>query len=690
MSSTAHLSQGGVDLYLESIDGALVIRHWGASCELDGFPFGRSIPHSDFDEIQNPGVMREQSRGWLHYPTLSGHRNGQDWSTKFELKDLESSDNFFRATLIDDRAKLEIQWSGSLDKNGVLKLKALLTNHGDPYILNGFQYWLPLNDCAQEILDFTGRWGNERNPQRTPIAIGRHVREVMEGRSGHNNTIGMIALTPETNFRHGQAWAVALAWSGNSSYSVEKSFEGVQSLGAGEYLLPGEIILEKGQSYQAPELFALYSENGLDGLSASIHQHLRDRQNHPKKARPLTLNMWEAIYFNHDEEKIRALVDIAAEIGVERVVLDDGWFGSRKSDRQGLGDWREKSPFWPKGLSPISQYIRAKGMEFGLWFEGEMLNRDSQLYRHHPDWVLGNSDSPTWRHQVVLNLSHPEAFQYILETLLSVIQENHISYIKWDHNRSVTEASYLGSAAVHRQSQAIYRLFAELKATFPELEIESCASGGGRIDLGIIDYVDRFWVSDNNDALERQKIQRWTMQFIPPELLGTHVGPTPGHQSGRELSLAMRMATAFFGHAGIEWDISAISMQEREELKEWIGRYKESRGLLHNSTMVRVDYPDEHHYLYGVVSQDAKSAIFNFVQLEPSITSHPPNLRFSGLDPLLKYRITLLAQGDFMAISQPEWMNGEYLVTGSALMESGLPAPILRPANALTIQLQAG
>jgi alpha-galactosidase len=696
MPARAHLSNGGVDLLCEEVSGALVIRHWGES--LIGQPnsdvFVRSVPNSDFDDVMNPGLMREHSRGWLGAPTISGHRNGAAWSTQFKVVDLHGDNQKVKVKLSDEAAKLELDVDIALDRFGVLRISYELTNLGEDYCLTELMYWLPLSDLATETLDFAGRWSNERNPQRKKIAIGQWVRDSYEGRSGHNFTIGQIALAATTDFRTGPAWSVALAWSGNSKYVVEKNYEGQQAIGANEILSAGEVILKSGDSYRAPDLIACYSSAGLDGLAQAHHRHIRARQNHPATPRPLTLNMWEAIYFEHGDEQVKKLVDVAAEIGVERVVLDDGWFGSRRSDRLGLGDWQVSPAVWPNGLVGISQYVASKGMEFGLWFEGEMVNLDSDLYRAHPDWILseGGRVPPTWRNQLVLNIANPQAYEYVLESVSKVIGEAEVKYIKWDHNRTLADAGYLGRAAVHRQTKAIYRLFDELKARHPGLEIESCASGGGRVDLGVIDHVDRFWTSDNNDALERQRIQRWTMQFIPPELLGTHVGSTPGHQTGRSLSLAFRTLTALFGHAGIEWDITKLSETERTELRSWIEYYKAKRSLIHSGRMVREDYPDSDHYLYGVISNDEKEALYSFVQLQPITASHPPRIRLTNLDLATTYRVRVKAPaGDagMMLIKPPAWVESEVIATGSVLREVGLPAPILRPAEGILFEVSA-
>ena len=426
-------------------------------------------------------------------------------------------------------------------------------------------------------------------------------------------------------------------------------------------------------------------------IDAAYHSYLRARDVHPKRPRPLTLNMWEALYFDHDEAKIRELVDVAAEVGVERVVLDDGWFHSRRNDRSGLGDWVIDSAVWRNGLTPVIEYINSKGIEFGLWFEGEMVNPDSDLFRAHPEWILheGDRTPPLWRHQLVLDLGHEDAYNHVLEQTSAVLSAHNIVYIKWDHNRVLVDAGHLGAAGVRRQTLAIYRLFAELKKRHPGLEIESCASGGARIDLGVIDYVDRFWTSDNNDALERQTIQRWTSQVIPPEMLGTHIGPTHGHQTGRTLELSMRAITALFGHAGIEWNITQATAEERTNLATWAKYYKDNRALLHSGKSLRIDYPDEHGYLYGVISADTKKSIFAYVQLTPTMTIHPASLKFAGLDAAANYLVKAVypaGKPQFMLITPPQWMDG-LTMSGSALATIGVSAPILAPANAVLIEI---
>jgi alpha-galactosidase len=459
-------------------------------------------------------------------------------------------------------------------------------------------------------------------------------------------------------------------------------------------LLPGEVILQPGETYEAPTVAATYSSEGIDGITDRYYRWLRSRPNHPTniRPRPLTLNVWEAVYFDHNLEKLIQLADVAKEIGVERFVLDDGWFGSRRNDRSGLGDWVVSKDVWPNGLKPLIEAITARGMEFGLWFEGEMVNPDSDLYRAHPDWILHvpGRIPPEGRFQQVLDLTNQGAYQHVLGQVDAILSEYNIAYIKWDHNRTLIEAAHLGRAAVSEQTKAIYRLFDELKARHPGLEIESCSSGGGRIDLGMATHVDRFWTSDCNDALERQYIQRYTQFAIPPEMLGSHIGPTHSHTTHRVHSLAFRAITALFGHAGLEWDITECTPEEREILKTWVAYYKANRELLHSGKMVRVEQPDDSSFVHGVVAFDRSKAIFALVTLQAIPIQTPSSLRFEGLDPVARYRVRLVepaGSAQYVERQLPKWLSGVEL-TGAALERVGVRPPILAPENAILIEVE--
>ena len=326
---------------------------------------------------------------------------------------------------------------------------------------------------------------------------------------------------------------------------------------------------------------------GLNDAAARYHGYVRALPAHPDTPRPVTLNAWEAVYFDHTLQPLLDLVDEAAAIGVERFVLDDGWFGSRRDDTKGLGDWHVSDEAWPQGLSPIVDAVTSKGMQFGLWFEPEMVNPDSDLARAHPEWILAptRERSPMeGRHQQVLNLGIKECFDYLYNAIASLLSEYQISYIKWDYNRDILEGGsrLTGRPAYRDHALALYALLDKLRAQFPHLEIESCSSGGGRIDLGIMAHCQRVWGSDCIDPLERQGIHRGELLLLPPEVIGSHVASTTSHTTGRAHSIDYRAITALFQHMGIEWDLRKATPTEKERLAAWIKVYKEHRGLLHS------------------------------------------------------------------------------------------------------------
>ena len=361
------------------------------------------------------------------------------------------------------------------------------------------------------------------------------------------------------DFEHGEVFSTHVGWSGNSVTSVEETVYTLPIIGGGESLYAGEAVLRAGSddAYTSPWVYGSYGE-GLNEVAHRFHDFVYSlHPNFASKPRPVILNTWEAVYFEHDFATLKSLADKAAAAGVERFVVDDGWFGSRRDDTSGLGDWYVSKEVWPDGLKPLADYVHAQGMEFGLWFEPEMLNTVSEVAEAHPDWIL----KPTagrlpmqGRMQQVLDLSNPEAASYVFDAMDSLVKEIGIDYIKWDHNKLVTEPASpaRGFAATQRkQVEAVYAIFDALKIKHDGLEIESCSSGGGRIDLGIVERADRVWTSDCVDPVERADIQRYTSLLLPESMMGEHVGASPAHSTARATSLSMRTATALFGHLGI-------------------------------------------------------------------------------------------------------------------------------------------
>ncbi len=694
-----HLTQDGVSLLIDLSQDTAEIVHWGQALgtvnSIASFTKAAMEPvaHAELDDPMYQSIWRENSRGNTGLPALLGHTTGKRFSQKFEIVSVEQTEISATITGRDLHAQLEITNRYRFLGSGVLGVTQSVRNlASEPFTLNELNVFMPLPDQAVESMDFTGRWVNERQMQRRAIQPGQFVREEREGRSSHDYTIMQYAMTQGAGYQTGEVWGLGLMFSGNSKHIIERQQSGRTFIAAGELLLPGEVTLQANQVFEAPEVAAVYSSTGIDGTTNRIYSWLRSRPNHPTnvRPRPLTLNVWEAVYFDHNLEKLSQLAEVAQSIGVERFVLDDGWFGARRDDLKGLGDWVVSKDVWPNGLGPLIEKVKACGMEFGLWFEGEMLNADSDVYRAHPDWILkvGDRVPPEGRHQHVLDITNPAAYQHLFDQVDKVLSENDIAYIKWDHNKFLLEPASGEVPAVHKQTEAIYRFFDELKQRHPGLEIESCASGGGRIDLGMAQHADRFWTSDCNDAADRQRIQRYTQFAIPPELLGSHIGPTKSHTTLRVHELSFRAVTALFGHAGLEWDITQCSEVELAHLKTWGAYYKANRDLLHSGKMVRVDRVDDSSFVHGVVSQDQRRAIFAYATLGTQGGSRPAGIRFAGLKEQASYRVKAAfpaGEPKFLQRASVQWLAGVEL-SGSALMHMGLRAPILFPDNAFLIE----
>jgi alpha-galactosidase len=692
-----HLRSGGVSLLVDaSGPGVPAVLHWGQDLG-DRVPNPASLvparPHSAHD-VPAPLTLLAGGSS-QHQPALRG---SPQWSPRWSLGACDAGTRDLRLTCRDEAAGLSLVTDLALDQHGVLLVCHELRNGGPTaYSLGRLAVLLPVPAEATELLDLTGRWCRERHPQRHGwTAQGTWVRDSRHGRTGHDASLLLVAGTPGFGNRHGEVHGVHLAWSGDQSTWAERRPDGRGVLGAAEDLGPGEVVLGPGQTYRTPDVLAVWSDDGLDGLSRRLHRHVRSRPGHPSRPRPVLLNTWEAVYFDHRLDRLTGLADVAASVGVERFVLDDGWFLHRRHDRAGLGDWTVDPDVWPEGLGPLIEHVRGLGMDFGLWVEPEMVNEDSDLYRAHPDWVLRAGDSlpGAWRHQQVLDLAVPAAWEHVLQQLDALLRNHDIAYLKWDHNRDLVDAGHDGRPGVHGQTLAVYRLLDELRRRHPGVEIESCASGGARVDLGILARTDRVWASDTNDALERQTIQRWTQLLLPPELVGSHVGPPRAHTTGRTHDLSFRGATALFGHFGIEWDITTLDDEGLAALKALVATYRRYRPLLHSGDVVHADQPDPAAALHGVVAPDRSEALVAYVSLASRAAEVPGPARLPGLDEAADYRVEVVDTGGAPFVVQheaPGWWPDEGapgpVLPGSYLGRVGLPMPVLGPEQALVLHL---
>ncbi len=706
MSSLAVMHGRTTTVIISHGSGPPAVVYWGRRLGDDdpaaiASALGRPRPHGGLDVEAPVALVTELGSGFFGSPGLKGSRNdGAAWAPRFvEQRPPESADGELHFFCTDTVAGLEYSidlWLPS-DRD-VLATRVTLTNIGDSaYHLGRLALSFPLPTQANEILDFTGRWCDEFHPRRTAWDTGAIINENRRGRSSHDHVAVLFAGTAGFDENHGEVWGFHLGWSGNSRIVAERLSDGRRYLQGGELLFAGEVVLEPGVSTVSPWLYSTYASTGLGSVSRRFHDYLRSREGHPTPDRPrkVILNTWEAVYFNHDVPTLMKLADRAAEVGAERFVLDDGWFHRRDDDHAGLGDWWVDEAKYPDGLEPLVDHVTGLGLEFGLWFEPEMVNPDSELYRNHPEWVLGDANYPMvlGRHQLVLNLANQDAYDYVFEHIDSLLGRLDIGYVKWDMNRDHVQPVHNGRAGTRAQTLALYRLFKELNAKHPHVEIESCSSGGGRADFEILRHTKRIWASDCNDALERQRIQRGFSMLFPPELMGAHVGPHVSHTTRRTHDLGFRGAIAFMGHLGIEWNLLTATDEERAQVKELVRLHKQFRPLLHGGDMVRLDSHDEASMSQGVVARDKTEAIFVYARIQTARSSIPDPLRFAYLDPTRRYRCEILAlpgrSGDF-GQTAPHWMNeGSVTMSGQALMSVGLQPPVMDPESALLFHLTA-
>ncbi|OIU88023.1 alpha-galactosidase [Microbacterium sp. AR7-10] len=697
-----HLRRAGTSVVVDLAGGEPVIAHWGEDLGDASHETIVSLATASrlqrvsggLDETARLGVVATAAAGWLGTPMLEGHRDGEAVSALLTLTGIQATSDALQLHFVDTETEISARHELRVTASGLVRARTTVRNDGaGVYTVQALHTALPLPWDSTELLDTTGRHLRERSAQRHELTFGTHVRESRRGRPGADATLLLAAGVPGFGFERGRVHGIHLAWSGNSRVFAERTSTGESFLGAGELYLPGEIRLGQGEEISSPELLGSWGD-GLDELSARFHAEWRARPQHPTRPRPITLNTWEAVYFDHRLPKLIALADAAAEVGVERYVLDDGWFRHRRDDTAGLGDWYVDDTVWPDGLHPIADHVVAKGMEFGLWFEPEMVNPDSDLARAHPEWILrGRVGLPaSARQQQVLNLAHPDAYDYIRTVIDDILDEYPISYIKWDHNRDLVDAAAGpgGAGQVHAQTLAVYRLIDELKAAHPGLEIESCASGGARVDLGILDRTDRIWTSDCLDPVERLENQRHTALVVPPEMMGMHLTTPHVHSTGRTVSLSMSGAVALFGHFGIEWDVTTLSEADAAEVAEWVALAKRVRPLVATGRIVNSDVADPGLDVRGIVAADAASAFFTITQSQTLISSPTGRVRLPGLEDDRTYRVRVVTPGGIVsapAQSPLEWAHHDTVLTGRQLAVVGLRPPVQNPQQSTVIEI---
>ncbi|UGA54205.1 alpha-galactosidase [Vibrio sp. VB16] len=642
----------------------------------------------------------ESGRGLFSSAGLEGFRTSTDgrnldWAPVFETTEVESNNSSARFVCVDDIAKLELSVVLQLDKSGVLRKSLSIKNLApDPYHLNRLVNTLPLPHRANEVMSFHGRWSREFQTQRVSIDHGAFSQDNRRGRTSHEYFPGMMVGNKGFSEQTGEVWGFHLAWSGNNHLRCETKSDGRRFAQLGELLIAGEVSLGKDERYSTPELYACYSDMGLNGIRSQFHDVVRSKiLAFPNKTlRPVHLNTWEGIYFEHDPDYIKQMATEAAKIGVERFIIDDGWFIGRDGERAALGDWFLDKKKYPNGLEPVIEHVNQLGMEFGLWVEPEMVNPDSNLFRKHPDWMLGidGYDQPSGRYQYLLDLQNNDCFTYLFNCLDALLTDYNIGYFKWDMNRELVQPAHEGVPAASGQTKAFYRLIDELSKRHPTVEIESCSSGGGRIDFEVLKRTHRFWTSDCNDALERQTIQKGMSYFFPPEVMGAHIGPYESHTTRRRHDINLRGITALGGHMGVELDPVKESEEEKSLFAHYIELHKRFRSLLHSGEVFYLDSVDTTRNVYGVKNTD--EMLLTVCQLTMPDYANAEPIRFAYLETEKQYLVEVV---DFPQASKklnkvmPSWMDKPLVLSGELLNKIGLTMPIQDPETAMLISIKA-
>ncbi|MCS2155333.1 alpha-galactosidase [Scandinavium goeteborgense] len=560
-----------------------------------------------------------------------------------------------RVTLEDPLTKLQVELSYTIFRDlPVIARSACITNGGKAplRLLRALSCAVDFPDSEFEQIQFPGAWARERQLHRQPLNPGITVLDSKRGASSTHQQPFIGLVRPETTEMQGEAWGLHLVYSGNFTARTEvDAFQqtrvllGINPHGFGWALAPDA-------SFQTPEAILAWSDSGLNGLSHALHTLYRDnlvRGEHRHKVRPVLANNWESTYFDFNEEKLLRFADNAKALGAELLMLDDGWFGERNDDTSSLGDWFVNRQKFPNGLRPLIDQVHQQGMQFGLWFEPEMISRRSELFAAHPDWVLHAGQQPLseGRNQYILDLGRPEVRDNILQQMRRFLDAHPVDYIKWDMNRNMTEVGSATASAgqqqetAHRYILGLYALLEALTERFPHILFECCAGGGGRFDPGMLFYMPQAWVSDNTDAASRVHIQYSTSMMYPPVMQCAHVSEVPNHQMGRSTSMMMRGAVAMSGNYGLMLDLMRSDSERDDAVRQQIAFYKQHRQLIQFGTFWRLVSPWENtdFAAWMFVSEDQQEALLMAFSLV-SIASAPlRKVRLAGLDPAARYQL---------------------------------------------------
>lgn len=568
----------------------------------------------------------------------------------------ETPDEAMTLTILlkDPLTKISLELLYSIfSEGGILTRSARILNQGSEtvHITKAFSLCMDLPDDNYQWIQLSGSWSRERHIKLRKLEQGIQAVDSMRGNSSSVQNPFIALKRPSADEFQGEVLGFSLIYSGNFMAQAEVDTYNVTRILLGIHPECFDWKLNPSHSFQTPESVMIYSDQGINGMSQTFHHLFQKHLVRGKwrdKARPILINNWEVTYFDFTEDILVQIASEAQKCGIEVFVLDDGWFGKRENDSAGLGDWYANTSRLPHGISGLSERIEALGMKFGLWIEPEMVNKDSNLYRAHPDWLIEvpGRRSCHGRNQYVLDFSRKEIVDHIYQMLSDIFSNAKVSYVKWDMNRSITECYSRAlppeqqGEVFHRYILGVYNLYERLTTAFPHILFESCASGGARFDPGMLYYAPQAWASDNSDAIERLKIQYGTSMCYPLSCIGSHVSTVPNHQVFRNTPLDTRGNVACFGTFGYELNLQLLSDQELNEVKRQVSFMKEYRELIQFGTFYRLASPFEGNITcWMCVSQDQKQAIVGWYRLLSSVNQPYSRITLHGLNPDYHYSL---------------------------------------------------
>jgi alpha-galactosidase len=703
-----HLANGRLSLVLRVFeDGTLGHLHLGPPLPLGhayrhlgpdpfpgfsnhvGDPVPLAYPTSGSGDFRVPALVAAAADGsttlslqYRDHRILAG-KPSLDGLPATYVEDDDEADTL-EVTLADDPTGLEVDLRFKLFRDRPVVARGARIRNAGPSAIDlrcAMSLALDLPDSDWIMIGLAGAWARERHVVERRLVPGRQSASSTRGASSHQHNPFLALRRETTGEAHGEAYGFSLVYSANFLAEAEVEPFGTTRIRLGIEPETFGWRLEPGARFDTPEALVAYSDTGLGGLSEAFHRLFRERLARGvwrDRARPVLINNWEATYFDFDADKLVQIASTARDLGIELLVLDDGWFGQRDDDTTSLGDWVVDRRKLPDGIDGVARRITSLGLGFGLWIEPEMVSAQSRLFEAHPDWAIGTPGRPRTesRQQLVLDLARPEVIDHLAEVLSDVLGSAPISYVKWDMNRNITEP-FSSSLPADRQDEfhhryilGVYELYRRLTERFPEILFESCAGGGGRFDPGILAFAPQGWTSDDTDAVERLRIQWGTSLAYPLSSMGAHVSAVPNHQVGRVTPLATRAAVAFFGVFGYELDPTRLSDAERAEIADQVAFYRRHRELFQRGRFLRLDGPfdgDRDRVSWMVADDASEQAIAATYGILARPDPGPERLRLRGLDPVAVYRVsTWPVVDDRLARAN----TGER--TGAELMGAGL------------------